>query len=533
MIIKFDDELKDNLDTLISGMLPHENYDSLLFMDIHENILRYVKEDEMPLEYKILFNIIGDVIKINISTSKFNPIISRDSVDIVLSNSLMRFISTDGYKYKEWFENRGIVPNFEVMTSVELASSKVYEEVMNVYDRCYEKKINSNEALTNLVAFKSAFLECVTITITQLQVEIIQGSLKYNRKFYKGPEGWISFMNMTLAELNNRMNDELHSESNHLNSLEKAITYLEKARAMAVPISSYGIPPLDNTIPLVSNRLTVICADEGIGKTQFCTYLANNTIRDSRKVLYMFGESDASELFTIVLRNFIYKKFQRFVTVDDIKYPENASEDVQKLINLGVTELYKTGCYIDRQAYTYENLYEELVADYEKYHMDLVIIDHSASLNSTGELKTEKERIDALAIAVRNFKRDFPCQVIVTSHLSVEGRMELVKHGKIYHASPTRGSGNLSKEADDVFVLTVTEKLEKQSLRGLHVTKRRGASKHSIGSIVLKVLYNCGEWVYDKRLQNEEYNSVEVDAAVKNLEAFYEEDGEEEIEIIL
>jgi len=88
MIIKFDDELKDNLDTLISGMLPHENYDSLLFMDIHENILRYVKEDEMPLEYKILFNIIGDVIKINISTSKFNPIISRDSVDIVLSNSL-------------------------------------------------------------------------------------------------------------------------------------------------------------------------------------------------------------------------------------------------------------------------------------------------------------------------------------------------------------------------------------------------------------------------------------------------------------
>lgn len=533
MIIKFDDELKDNLDTLISGMLPHENYDSSLFMDIHENILRYIKEDEMSLEYKILFNIIADVIKINITTSKFKPMITRESVDVVLSNSLMRFVSAEGYKHKEWFDSKGLITNFDVVTSVESASSKIYEEVMNLYDRCYDKKIFSSESLTTLVSFKASFLECATVTATQLQVEILQGSFKYKKKWFKGPEGWMDFMNSTLSDLNNRMNDELNSESNHIDSLEKAINYLDKARNRAVPLSSYGIPPLDSAIPLVSNRLSIICSNEGIGKTQFCTYLANNVIRDNKRVLYMFGESEASELFTIILRNFIYKRFTRFVTEDDILHPEKANEDVQKLINLATTELYKTKAYIDRDAYTYENLFDELVADYEKYKMDVVVIDHSASLKSTGELRTEKERIDALAVAARNFKRSYPCQVIVTSHLSVEAKMELNRYGKIYDASPTRGSTNLSKEADDVFVITVTEKLEKQDLRALHVTKRRGAAKHSIGSIILKVLYNCGEWVYDKKLQNEEYNSVGVDAAVKNLESFYEEDGDEEIEIVL
>lgn len=526
MLIDFDEELKDSLDSLISGLLPQEGYDSKLFMDIHSNILRFIKEDEMPLEYRVLFNIIADIIKINISTSTFNPIVSRDSLDVILSNSLIEFVSTEGFKYKSWFENRGIDLN-----NIEMGSSKLYEEVMDLYDRCYEKCTPSSECLSHVVAYRAAFMDSVSQTTIKCQADIIQDKLYFGHKYYKGSKGWIDFLNITMSELNVRLDDENNADSNHIDSLEKAISYLEQARSRAVPISSYGIDPLDQTIPIVSNRLSVICAGEGVGKTQFCTYLSNNIIRDNKKVLYMFGESEGSELFTIILRNFIYKKFGKFVDTNDILHPENCHEDTQKIINLATTELSRTGCYIDRRAYTYENLYEELVKDYEKYKFDVVMIDHSASLNSTGLLKTEKEKIDALSIAVRNFKRNYPCHVFVTSHFSVEAKTELDRHGKVYNASPTRGSGTLSKEADDVFILTVNEKLEKQDLRGIQVSKRRGAAKHSIGTIIMKVLYNGGEWVYDKKYQSEDYNTVEVDAALTNLENHYLVDTEEEIVI--
>ena len=37
LLINFDDELKEVLDTLISGLLPHENFDKEYFVDIYEN----------------------------------------------------------------------------------------------------------------------------------------------------------------------------------------------------------------------------------------------------------------------------------------------------------------------------------------------------------------------------------------------------------------------------------------------------------------------------------------------------------------
>ena len=45
MIIKFNEELKEVLDNMISGMLPHENYDGSLLMDIEKLINRYIKDE--------------------------------------------------------------------------------------------------------------------------------------------------------------------------------------------------------------------------------------------------------------------------------------------------------------------------------------------------------------------------------------------------------------------------------------------------------------------------------------------------------
>lgn len=540
MIIRFNEELKEVLDNLISGMLPHENYDGSLLMDIEKLILRFIKIEEMELEYLVLMNIVAEIKKVYLGIeAKVLPKITRDSVDLILQNDLVRFVSTEGYKYKSWFENKGIPYDFSNEMNIEIAASKLYSEVIDVYDRCFDLQVPSSESVSYMVAYRAAFLDSVAETTVTTQAEILRNGLWYKGSYYKSSEDWAKYMDMFISDLNGRLNDELNEETKAINTLEKGIKMLEEAREAKRPISTFGMPPIDDFIPIVSNRLSVICSKEGTGKTTYGAYLANNVMRDGKKIVYMTGESTDREIYIPVLQNFIYKNFNAFVSQYDIIHRDQAPEEVQKIINLGVAKLTESNSLHLRPAYTYETVYQELVADYEKYKFDVVVIDHSANLISNGKLKTEKEQIDALAVALRMFKNKYNVSIIVNSHFSTNAQTELTRFGRIYDNSPTRGSSVLSKEADDIFILTVNEKLEKQSMRAFTVFKRRGASKANIGTIMMKVLFNCGEWVYDPKLQsNDGFDELEVSAAIDNLEAVYSDGGddsfgEEDLEIDL
>lgn len=540
MIVKFNEDLKEVLDSLISGMLPHEDYNSTLLMDIEKLITRYIKVEEMDLEYLVFMNIVDSIKKVYLGVdSSFMPKITRESVDSILRNDLVRFVSTEGYKYKAWFELRGVNTDFSNSLALEEASSKLYVEVMDLYERCFDKQIPSEEAISYSVAYRSAFLDAIAETTVTTQAEILRNGLWYNKVYYKSSEDWVNYMEKIVSELSNRLNDELNEETKSVNSLEKGIEMLKQAKDSNKPIAKFGMPPLDDFIPVVSNRLTVICAKEGAGKTTYCSYLANNVIKEGKKVLFMTGESNPNSIYISVLQNFIYKEFGAFIGISDIINSEDAPEEIQKIINLGIAKLAELGLFHYRPAYTYETVYQELVADYEKYNFDVVIIDHSAALLSGGRLRGEKEQIDHLAVALRTFKNKYNVSVIVNSHFSTNAQAELTKYGKIYDNSPTRGSSVLSKEADEIFILTVNEKLERQSMRAFHVFKRRGTGKDSVGTIMMKVLFNCGEWVYDPKLQsNDGFDELEVSAAIDNIEAIYggddgDEFGGEEIDIDL
>lgn len=531
MIIKFNEELKEVLDSLISGMLPHENYNGALLMDLEKTILRYIKIDEMDLEYLVFMNMVDSIKKVHLSiNSSFMPKITRNLIEQILQNDLMRFISTEGFKHKSWFELRGVSYDFSNNLNIEQGASKLYNEVIDLYERCFEKAIPSEEALSYAVAYRAAFLDSISESTVMAQAEILRNGLWYKNEFYKSSERWIKYMDRVVSEINNRLNDELNEETKSIDSLEKAVALLEESRRSNIPISEFGIPPLDDFIPVVSNRLTVICSKEGVGKTAYCSYLSNNIIKNRKKVLFMTGESNPNSIYISVLQNFIYKEFSTFIDVTDIIHSDKAPEEIQKIVNLGISRLAELGLFNYRSAYTYETVYQELVADYEKFKFDVVIIDHSAALLSTGKLSGEKEQIDALAVALRNFKNRYQCSIVVNSHFSVNAQAELTKFGRIYDNSPTRGSSVLSKEADDIFILTVNEKLEKQSMRAFQVFKRRGAGKSSIGTVYMKVLFNCGEWIYDPKLQsNDGFDELEVSTAIDNIEAIYS-DGEEDVE---
>lgn len=532
LIVDFDDELKEILDNLISGLLPHENFDKNLFADIYDNITRYIHIDEMSLEYRILFNVFTDVLKVNVLTGKYEPIVTFDFLDNALQVSLLSFISEEGYQFKNWFEQRGVNSNFNIPTNIEDAGAVLYTEVTSLYKRCFDKKLSSAYALPYLANYRNLFLSSVARTCISCQADIMQDKLYFNGKYYKGPNDWMEFISKTNTEISQRTNDELFNTSIHLNSLEKIEDLLLKGVKSYIPLATYNIEPIDEATPILAHRLVSFCGKENTGKTKFACYIATNLILQNKRVVYMLGESNESDILNNILSNYIYKKYKRFVTPSQIIGAKECSEEATRLIRIASSELTASGCLILRKAFTYENLYNELVTEYESLKFDAVFIDHSCALNSTGYLRTEKERVDSLSIDLRNFKRQYPVYVAVTSHLSVEADQELAKTGKVEYKSPTANSTKLSKECDEVYVLSTNSDLERQEMRALHTYKRRGG-KRNLPTIILKVLFNCGEWVYDRKNQDGVVEDLGVSAAYSQIEQAYmiEDDGDIELTI--
>ena len=526
MLIKFDDEdFKNSFDDLISGLLPHENYDPKMFLDIYMGIQRFVKIDEMSLEYRILFNIFEDILKVYSSVTKQSLFITvtRDIVSDILQSSLMEFMVTDGSKFREWFEKRGINSNFSVPLNQENGASALYNEVMDVYDRCFEKQTPSGEVIGRFVTFKNLFVSAVSQATLNAQVEIISDKLYYKNRVYKGSEDWIRFMSETIKDLENRLNDDLNTTSVILDDSVKVEEIFREARQTFKPLGNFGIPDVDG-VPMSTNMLCVITGNSNAGKTLYSCYLSSLLLCNGKRVLFMCGEAPKEKILSYITSNFIYRKYGKFVSNKQILDPRENSEEVQRLINLASIEIASNSNdsrLILRDSYTYENLYSELVNDYEMFGMDAVFIDHSLSLKRTYNLSADKDCVDALAVQSREFKKAYPVFMCITSHLSVEAQNELSRKGIILNtASVTRASSTLHAEADSILIIVSKPELDKQSLRGFIHYKSRDSVK-SYKYYYMRVLFNANEWFYDLRDQDGEENSVDANIALNEVESAY------------
>lgn len=533
MLIKFDDEdFKNSFDDLISGLLPHENYDPKMFLDIYMGIQRFVKIDEMSLEYRILFNIFEDILKVYSSVTKQSLFITvtRDIVSDILQSSLMEFMVTDGSKFREWFEKRGINSNFSVPLNQENGASALYNEVMDVYDRCFEKQTPSGEVIGRFVTFKNLFVSAVSQATLNAQVEIISDKLYYKNRVYKGSEDWIRFMSETIKDLENRLNDDLNTTSVILDDSVKVEEIFREARQTFKPLGNFGIPDVDG-VPMSTNMLCVITGNSNAGKTLYSCYLSSLLLCNGKRVLFMCGEAPKEKILSYITSNFIYRKYGKFVSNKQILDPRENSEEVQRLINLASIEIASNSNdskLILRDSYTYENLYSELVNDYEMFGMDAVFIDHSLSLKRTYSLSADKDCVDALAVQSREFKKAYPVFMCITSHLSVEAQNELSRKGIILNtASVTRASSTLHAEADSILIIVSKPELDKQSLRGFIHYKSRDSVK-SYKYYYMRVLFNANEWFYDLRDQDGEENSVDANIALSEVENAYLSDNTED-----
>ena len=390
---------------------------------------------------------------------------------------------------------------------------------------------DSLKVLDHVPALEAAFVGHIGNQSLIAQARIIQGSHKVGRKSYTGFQDWLEFTTKTAAEINERLRSAEGDATLCLDSLEKGRDLLDKIKDKYVPIAKYGIPEIDGKdgipgTPMLRHRLVVIVGPENIGKSMFAKDQAVNVLLSGKRVVYMCGENAKDKLFCEIIINYVWKRFGYYLTSEHVSNIDVCPDNIKKIINMALTEVIESGNLVLRDSYSYDSLYTEMQSDYEEHHSDVFFIDHSFALTGGFSGDNGKRNIDDLARDTKEFRKNYPVCVVVLSHPSI-GAKESIERDRSIEGSPTKGSQNLSTDADDVYVLRDNPTLRKEGLVSIENTKRRDVSR-VMNNIILKKKFEVSHFVYDEKFQaTSTALSAGADDALRKIESLYEVDNDQ------
>ena len=522
-----DEVLRTAINRFLSSLLPHENFDTQFFTENLSIVLKYVHLDEFKMEHYFLVAALADLNKIKVATNSFEPRLTEDTFQKIVSASISSVISRPELGVTEWLQYEGLDTNLTIPSVRDEVCQKVFVRCVELYRECYEMAVPSDQVMNGEPELRAAFIAHVGTQSINTQMEIVQGKLRLGRKTYSGFSDWLSYTKKMTAEIDNRLSESESQNTMKIDSLEGSYELLRSLQDLLVPIADYGIPELDQYTPILRHRLVVVVGKENIGKTKFAIDKAVNVIMAGGKVAYMCGESVKASIFADVMINFIYKTYGRIIRPEHLTAPEACPDDVRKMIGMSVDLMVTNGSLVLCDAFNYATLQSEMENLYDQTKFDMIVIDHSCALVGTYGDGSLSAKVEHLAYVCRDFKKKFPVCVMVTSHPSSLAK-DSAKKGNATQDSPTKGSQNLSTEADEVLYLRDNETLIKQNLILLENTKRRNAGR-IVEPVILQKKFEVNAFIYDASLQKGESKlGLEREQALDDLDKMLGTDEDDE-----
>ena len=522
-----DEVLRTAINRFLSSLLPHENFDTQFFTENLSIVLKYVHLDEFKMEHYFLVAALADLNKIKVAANSFEPRLTEDTFQKIVSASISSVISRPELGVTEWLQYEGLDTNLTIPSVRDEVCQKVFVRCVELYRECYEMAVPSDQVMNGEPELRAAFIAHVGTQSINTQMEIVQGKLRLGRKTYSGFSDWLSYTKKMTVEIDNRLSESESQNTMKIDSLEGSYELLRSLHDLLVPIADYGIPELDQYTPILRHRLVVVVGKENIGKTKFAIDKAVNVIMAGGKVAYMCGESVKASIFADVMINFIYKTYGIIIRPEHLTAPEACPDDVRKMIGMSVDLMVTNGSLVLCDAFNYATLQSEMENLYDQTKFDMIVIDHSCALVGTYGDGSLSAKVEHLAYVCRDFKKKFPVCVMVTSHPSSLAK-DSAKKGNATQDSPTKGSQNLSTEADEVLYLRDNETLIKQNLILLENTKRRNAGR-IVETVILQKKFEVNAFIYDASLQKGESKlGLEREQALDDLDKMLGTDEDDE-----
>ncbi len=490
------EDLQSTVKKFISALLPTENFKPSLFGTILQTLFHYVKLEEFEMEYYLLLKALSDFGKIASSYEEFVPKLEKSVFESLVEKSVTEAVVNPELGVKEWREWSGMPSNLNNETVREECCQQLCQRASELYEECFEMAVSSDEVLGTEAELEAVFRQEIALQSINTQAAILRGSVRVGKKVYSGAQDALDYCALVCAEVKNRIDSASGDGTITLDSLEAAYTILGDAKASLDKIADWGIPPIDDGTPILRNRLVVVVGDEGAGKTHFIVDKVTNVVLAGKKALVMCGETKKGKVYYLILKNYIWKKFGIVVRNVDILNPGDCPAYVSKVINIAILETIESGALSFADAFSYDTVGAELQAIWDRVKFDFVAIDHSMALKGKAGDGSMHANVSALSSAVLQFKLRNPVCVVVASHTSVHSK-EMLSKGKHPTNSTTKGSNNLSTDADEVFTLAPDPSLDKQGLIKFINSKRRDFER-IVDPIILRKRFDVSAFVYDK-----------------------------------
>ena len=519
MNLDFKDEaLTGCLNTIISGLLPHENYEPSTFGLLYPTLKTVLDTKDSRGMYFVFYTVFDKYASLEaaLPRGKFQIKITRERFSNALENNLPDLILEPKMDVPTLMAEEGKSADINIPTVQQEIMGTLYEKIMALYDECYDMAKTYDDAMSCVVDLKDVIKANLIETGMGLQRVIMSTGLKKGRYNYRGPEGWLSYVQNLAREISEL--EKAEEGDLECNGIESIPDLDRGSIEMTTPLCGYGIPQLDDLTPMLKHRLAVMVAKENTGKTQVCIHLIASLIRAGVKPFFACGESPKEVMYNCIVASYIYQEYGMFFETQYLTgegYDQLSPEDKQ-VVNTAKARVSSSGLVISNNL-TYDNVVSKITHYYNR-GCEAFFIDHTQSLRGRNGRKIG-ELVTGLALDCRQLKNDYPIYICLTSQPSTSLKDLMQKdQTKDMQISPTAQSASVSQEADELFILYETEFLKTQGLLGWITNKRRGAAKPKTFYILKH--FNVSAFEYDAKFQGvEAVDENTLDGLVNSLAA--------------
>lgn len=517
---KISSEFEETLDNVISSLLPHQNFDVGEASAVVEELFRTIPLAETSGVYYVFMKLLQRLSVVKMYIANATTVLRREVFEHAIMSGASEVVLQAEFDAVQFFGAYGKTYNLEVPAQFSEATSFVYSVCMEKYDELFAKAISSAEGMTWINILKQQLEYAVTAKMLSVAATTLVEGRATDKAVKRGPAEARDFLMSALTEVNARIN-MLSSDSNNRKT-ETAITsfsasrmFDDKNRIKVKDLYYMGIDPIDDVLPIRTQDIVTIIADEGIGKTRLMIDQTYKALLAGNNVLYICGETAKFKIKKSIEATHCFKMYGlqlKWSEVDDPGTIQGLSvdelEDISIKINSALADLYENESYgtlVLVQSADYESFSDTVRMNKDKYNIDLVIVDHVLALGCTGafttsgRLTTDHLRVNYLYECEDILVKDCNVAFINTSHPS-SATSAALKAGQAPGARAGAESASSTRYSSIVCVLTTKPELKKQDIVLLYVTKLRDEPNTS-DACVLKRLGYSNVHVFDPAMQ--------------------------------
>ena len=509
MDYKINSEQQEMLDSIFSGLLPHDKCNPELVPEVISELKKFIFSKDLYGAYYVMWTLINNLEVIKLYRSGYTTSLKEDVFDRALQVNLESLIKRKNFDADLFFRDYGKVFNLSIPEDKKSALDFVYTAIMDKYQEWYEMATPTEESLANIPVLLQDMQQAMAVAANSLMAQILLNGIVYKDKKYQGYFDWLSFGIMMHNELQTRFSKGEMSKRHSFNGIdnyEDAIKYDADNSKEIKTLWYMGFEPIDNRFPISTHDIVTIVADEGTGKTRFVVDQAYRALMAGNNVVIVCGETDNYKIKKFIEARHIWEIYNRQFTLaelnntDRIMEPDpDKKEELLTMIRAATIDLYdnpKYGKLNLLQALMYERAEEQLREEHNRFPFDVVFIDHVAAMDSTGgyvngeRLGTMQEKITHLYKVEDVLTKELNVCFVNTSHTNND-TAAAIKRGKETGVRIGGQSAATTKYASIVMLITQPQEFKQQDQIILEFKKTRDYETITFPVLISRNSSNC------------------------------------------